>query len=105
MNHTFTTTHVLKTETCPPVEDNLDDCLKLFWELESLGVANDKTSVYERFAQKIKHDGQRYEVSLPWKGHHPLLPDRYDLCHKRLINLIRRLRQSPQLLCNNYSIN
>ena len=58
---TFTTTHVLKIETCSPVEDNLDDHLKRFWELESLGVSNNEMSVYERFVQEIKRDGHRYE--------------------------------------------
>ena len=103
-NLTFMTTHVLKIETCPTMEGNLDDHLKRFWELESLGVTDDETSVYEKFVQQIKHNGQRYEVSLPWKEHHPLLPDHYDLCHKRLINLLRRLRQSPQLLHDYNSI-
>jgi hypothetical protein len=47
--------------------------------------------------QQIRFDGQRYEVSLPWKEHHPPLHDHFVLCHKRLTNLPRR-RQSPQLL-------
>ena len=59
-------------------------------------------SVYEKFVQQIKYDGQRYGVSLPWKEHHPPLPDYYDLCHKWLINLLMRLRQSPQRL-NDYN--
>ena len=59
-NLTFITTHVLKIETCLPVEDNLDHHLKMFWELESLGVCNIETSVYKRYVQEIKHDGQKY---------------------------------------------
>ena len=54
--------------------------------------------MYEKFVQQIRHNGQRYEVSLPWKEHHPPLLDHYDLCHKRLVNLLKRLRHSPQLL-------
>ena len=96
-NLALATTHVLKIEACS-AEANLDDHLKQFWELESLGVAREETSVYEKFVQQIKYNGQRYEVNLPWKDHHPPLPDHYDLCHKRLTNLLRRLRQTPQLL-------
>ena len=48
--------------------------------------------------QQIKFDGQRYEVNLPWKEYHPPLPDHLDLCRKRLANLLKRLRQTPQLL-------
>ena len=77
------------------VEGNLDDHLKRFWKLESLGVTGDETSVYEKFVQQIRHNGQRYEVSLPRKEHYRPLPDHYHLCHKRLINLLSRLRQSP----------
>ena len=94
VNLSLTTTHVLRIEAC----SDLDDYLKRFWELESLGVTDDETSVYEKLAQQIQHDGRRYKVSLPWKEHHPLLPDHYDLCHKRLANLLKRLRQTPQLL-------
>ena len=54
--------------------------------------------MYEKFVQQINYDGQRYEVSLPWKEHHPPLPDHYDLCCKRLTNLLKRLRQTPSLL-------
>ena len=45
-----------------PVELSLDNRLKQFWELESLGLMKDEASVYERFVQQIKFNGQRYEV-------------------------------------------
>ncbi len=37
-------------------------------------------------------------VRLPWKEVHPELPDNFDLSHKRLSNLLIRLRRSPELL-------
>ena len=97
VNLTLTSTHALKIDTCP-LEPNLEDHLKRFWELESLGIAKDEASVYDKFVQQIRFDGNRYEVSLPWKEHHPPLPDHLDLCHKRLNSLLKRLRQTPQLL-------
>ena len=89
--------HTLKIDTFK-VEPSLDDQLKRFWELESLGIPTDEAPVYEKFLQQIRFDGRRYEVSLPWKEHHPSLPDHYELCRKRLEALLRRLRQTPQLL-------
>ena len=37
------------------------------------------------------------------KGHHPPLMTHYELCYKRLLDLLRRLKQTPQLLneCDN----
>ena len=97
VNLTFSSTHTLRVDAVV-AEPSLDDQLKKFWELESFGISKDESPVYEKFLQQIRFDGQRYEVSLPWKEHHPPLPDHYDLCRKRLEGLLRRLRQNPQLL-------
>jgi hypothetical protein len=87
VNLTPTSTHAL-IDTCT-LEPNLDNRLKQFWELESLGITKNEASVYDKFVQQIRFDGRRYEVSLPWKEHHPPLPDYLDLCCKRLIGLIK----------------
>lgn len=97
VNLTLASTHNLKVDAYP-TESSLDDRLKQFWELESLGIMKDEVSVYEKFVQQIKFDGRRYEVKLTWKIHHQPLPDHFELCRKRLIGLLRRLRQNPQLL-------
>ena len=82
VNLTFSSpTHALKIDTFK-VEPNMDDQLKKFWELESLGIPTNETPVYENFLEQICFDGDRYEVSLPWKEHHPPLPDHYELCHE-----------------------
>ena len=47
---------------------------------------------------QIKFVGQRYEVSLPWNEHHPLLHNYFDLWFRWLSGLLRRLKQTPQLL-------
>ena len=39
-------------------------------------------TVYERFVDTIKYTGGRYEVELPWKESHALLPDNYVVCWK-----------------------
>ena len=88
--------HTLKVDAYP--EPTLDDCLRQSWELESLGITKDETSVYEKFVQQIRFNGWRYEVNLPWKEQHLPLPDHLNLCRKRLASLLKRLRQTPQLL-------
>lgn len=54
-------------------------------------------SVYEEFMQNIKFQNGRYCVCLPWKMHHPLLPDNFSLCQTRQLELVKRLKQSPYI--------
>lgn len=90
--------HSLKIEAYP-AEASLEQQLSKFWDLEALGIQSDESSAYEKFVQQIRFDGKRYEVSLPWKDHHHHpLPDNLSLCRQRLEGLLKRLRQSPQLL-------
>ena len=76
----------------------LDGTLRSFWELESLGIekiSNDPAS--DHFSSTLQKDG-RYEVSLPWRGHHDNLPDNYNLSQRRLYGLLKRLQQNPEVL-------
>ena len=78
--------------------DPLVEEMKKFWELESIGVLANEASVHDKFLDTIhKRDG-RYEVSLPWKEHHPLLPDNYEVAVSRLNSVLRHLRRNPELL-------
>ena len=70
----------------------------MFWDLESLGIQPNEATVYDEFESSIQFSGKRYEVSLPWKESHAPLPDNYDLSLKRLIGLLKRLRQNPEIL-------
>ena len=56
--------------------------------------------LYEEFQEKISFTNERYEVHLPWKTPHPLLPDnyQYQFSRKRLENLLERLRHDPEVL-------
>lgn len=53
--------------------------------------------VYDVFLQQIMHNGEQYEVSLPWRNNHTNLPDNYQLCRSWLDNLLQRLRKDPAL--------
>ena len=90
------TTHTLRVDTHE--ERHLDDTLRAFWELESLGIAGFDRSVHQDFEDHISFKDGRYEVSLPWKHPHPILPDNFKLSEKRLQSVLRRLRQSPDIL-------
>ena len=92
--------HTLKAEASTVRRDDatLDQTLKMFWDLEAIGVKADEPSVYEDFMQSVVFQNGRYCVRLPWKNYHPALPDNLDLCQKRLFGLVRRLKQSLHIL-------
>ena len=64
----------------------------------NLIVASMHTLKVDAYPEQIRFNGWRYNVNLPWKEHHLPLPDHLNLCRKRLTNLLKRLRQTPQLL-------
>ena len=76
----------------------LNDTLKRFWDLETLGIKNKEESLYDKFVSSITFCEGRYEVQLPWKDVHPPLPSNYQLCLSRLTGLIRRLKRDSTLL-------
>ena len=69
-------THVLRVDTQQNDSKYLDDTLR-FWDLESLGIHETETTMYDEFASDIAFKNGRYEVSLPWRDFHEPLPDNY----------------------------
>ena len=92
----YVSTHTLRTDT---EYVNLDDQLSNFWELESTGIKQKCDSVLDKFLEGLTFNGERYEVRLPWKSSHLILPDNYELSLSRLRGTLRRLRQQPGILC------
>ena len=73
------------------LEDYPNLILKKFWDMESIGVteepkglSTEEEYVVRQFKDKVKFDGQRYEVSLPWRKICPKLPSNQGLALKRL---------------------
>ncbi|CAB4013889.1 Tyrosine- phosphatase Lar, partial [Paramuricea clavata] len=71
--------------------DPVKNILKSFWELDANGIVDEgtKLSLEEndavcQFKRELKFDGQRYEVSLPWRENYPELCDNYNQAVKRL---------------------
>jgi len=87
--------HTLQVGVC---DDQLDETLRSFWELESFGVQPLKDQIRENLIHMIEFKEGRYEFSLPWKEFHPPLPDNYDLSLHRLKSLLQRMRRDPQIL-------
>ena len=62
--------------------ERMDSTLRMFWELESLGINNKDSSVQEDFDSEIMFKDGHYQGTLPWKESHDALPDNYHLSKK-----------------------
>ena len=60
--------------------------------------------MYDKFVEEVRFDGERYEAKLPFKEHHPTIPDNYAANEKRLGRLMHRLQDQPTLLAEYDSI-
>ena len=68
------------------------------WELESIGIKQEESSVLELFKETITLRNQRYKVSLPWEEARDPLPDNHSLRQRRLQSFLKRLSQKPEQL-------
>ena len=89
------TTHLLKVDSQAAESGRLDEQLRSFWELESLGIHEEEKTLYDEFTNTVSFQDGRYKVSLPWKEFHEPLTDNYHLCVGRLL---RRLKNEPEIL-------
>ena len=80
---TLMTTHVLRTDTKQLVTVSPEEQLRSFWELESLGIQQEEKTLYDDFTSNIAFSQGRYQVTLPWKEFHEVLPDHYQLSLKQ----------------------
>lgn len=95
----LTITHVLTCQVSNhPDPDLLESKLQRFWRLKSLGIVPIEGSVYDHLQQGIRYNDKRCEVNLPWKVPHLMLPDNYSLSKSRLVSLLSRLRNDPEVL-------
>ena len=94
------TTHLLRVDSQPSGTETtpLDEQLRAFWELESLGIIEEEKTLYDEFTSTVRFEEGRYKVPLPWKEFHETLGDNYQLCERRLRGLLKRLRHEPEVL-------
>ena len=100
-------TSSLRTDTQPVVVDYYDSVLHAdnimerkiddLFNLEALGIS-EIDSVHETFTKDIKFVNGHYVVRLPWREHHDILPDNYELIANRLSSTLKHLRKDPPLL-------
>ena len=86
-------TNVITTDLKP---DEIKKSLNKFWNTEGLGVV--KEEFLKPNEVRIRHNGIRYEVELPWKEKYPDISDNYTLAKRRLYSLIKRLQKDPEML-------
>ena len=60
--------------------DEITKSLNKFWDTESLGVV--KEEFLKPNEVRIRHNGIRYEVELPWKKKYPDISDNYILANR-----------------------
>ena len=59
--------------------DESGQYLESILELVSLGISEPCHSVHQEFEDNVLFKDSWYEVCLPWRKSHPILPDSYEL--------------------------
>ena len=77
--------------------EKIEDAINRFWNVEALWIEETK-SVLEITTDKIRHNGERYEVSLPWRENHPILADNYFQLEKRLYSFLKKFKGNPEMM-------
>ena len=106
-HHTFRLHHdKLQAETFQ-TDRNLDEMLKQFWELESVGITHkesptlemspDEKLAWTKVSESVNFNGRHYEVAVPWRKDRPKLPPNGSLAKQRLISTERKLLKDPEL--------
>ena len=88
------------TSSVTPEEPNLEK----FWSVESIGTNAHTSSTdlsflrtYQQSAITQTPEGI-YIARFPWKEDKPYLPSNFNICKKRTIALVNKLKQTPELL-------
>ena len=87
----------LVSQVIPRDNRELEDGVRKLWDLETLGI-REENEIHEALKDGILFNGERYEVSLPWKEGHGPLPNNYRNSLKRLKGQIERLQNEPDVL-------
>ena len=102
----LTKAHVLRVDVeCEPrvssysneSDQFMDQKVSELFELEALGITEIDT-VHENFVKDIRFENGHYVVKLPWRQHHDILPDNFELSSERLISTLKGLKKDPPLL-------
>lgn len=84
-------------------DDTLANCLKPFWDAESIGISElttNKEVKDELFEINIKRIRERYSVKLTWNVDRKPFSNCFPLCNSHLQSLHHRLRKDSSLWLN-----
>ena len=92
--HTLKTGSIIVENQCEVTRE-----IKEFWDRENVGVKSKQpqSETDALMNDKITFDGKRYEVSLPVKESHPVIPDNFNVAKTRLNSQLNRLKSKPEL--------
>ena len=93
-------THVLRAVVEWKGNHRLSEKIKGFWGLDTIAIVEKGKSVSEKFLDNISFHDNRYEVRLPFKEDHPVTEENYELCKKRLPQLMKQLDNNQNLKKN-----
>ena len=93
--------HVSRNRTDEP---GLDELVQRFWSIEADGIQKDREQVYTKQAEQfldilknsINHNGERFEIKLPWKSEIKLENNFYSALNQ-VKSLNTRLQRKPLL--------
>ena len=95
----------MKTESFVVTQDaTLKEELSKLWNYETLGIKSEERTLYDSFADHVKFKNGRYEVSLPFKEVHEVIPDNFSHCAQRLKAKLKQLRNSPEILAQYHAV-
>ena len=80
-----------------------EDFVHKLWDYETLGI-REGDEVHEALKDAISFNGERYQVRLPWKEGHGVLPSNYGNSLKRLKGQMQKLKRDPEILTEYDSI-
>ena len=84
-----------------PHEQSVDKQLRLFWEIENVKedqpMSPDEQVILKATQESMVFNGERYQVSLPWKHGRPTTLNNFATAVQRLQHTMKRLAKSPEL--------
>ena len=92
----ITPTHAMLI--CFDEDELLSKRVEQFWDLGTVGITENESTVYEKFLSEVKFVNGRYEVRLPYKEDHPLIEDSYMISLNRLKGQRIKLDKDKHLL-------
>lgn len=91
--------------------EDINNCLKQFWKLESLGITDDNEQMSKKdlelvkgFEDNLKFIDNRYETGLIWRDNCDLESSNFDIAKRRFFNLSNKLRKNDWLMDNYRSV-